>query len=69
MRDILALERREELRNKRKKLENHSIIDDVMEEITTHTGGVRCNSCEHIDELTKSANDIPSQSKQESKRK
>ena len=69
MRDILELERKEELRSKRKNLENHPIIDDITENIIIHAGIVQCNYFENVDELIKSANDILSQSKQESKKK
>jgi hypothetical protein len=68
MRDILELERKEELRNKKETLENHPIVGDI-EDITRHTSVVQCNYFEHADELIKSANDILSQSKQEAKRK
>jgi len=57
MRDILELERKEELRK------------ENMEDITIHAGVAQCNNFEHVDELIKSANDILSQSKQEPKRK
>ena len=57
MRDIMELERKEELRK------------ENMEDVTIHAGVVQCNYFERAEELIKSANDILSQSKQESKKK
>lgn len=67
MRDILELERKEELKNKKETLENHPAAGDI-EDIAASASVVECNHFENADKSVKSDN-ILSQNKQASKKK